>query len=194
VSVWYVAYGSNMAAARLACYLQGGCPPGGSRVNPGARDRTLPSRSEPVDLPGTTYFAGESRQWGGGVAFYDHDEPGRTAGRAFRVTAGQLADIAAQEMYRVPADGDPLEELKIGPGDRHTLGSGRYETLVRVGELDGEPLLTFTSPHGAHAVEQTRPAPAYLAMMATGLRESRDWTDREVKAYLDSLIPVKFDP
>ena len=123
-SIWYVAYGSNLAAARLACYLEGGCPPGGSRVNPGARDRTLPTRSEPVDLPGTTYFAGRSPQWGGGVAFYDPDEPGRTAARAFLVTAGQLADIAAQEMYRLPADGDPLEQVVLGPADRHTCSSG----------------------------------------------------------------------
>jgi hypothetical protein len=186
--VWYVAYGSNLAAARLACYLEGGCPPGGSRINPGARDRTLPVRSEPVDLPGTTYFAGESPQWGGGVAFYDHDEPGRTAARAYLVTPGQLADIAAQEMYRLPADGDPLEELVLGPLDRHRLGPGRYETLVRVGLLDGHPLLTFTSPHGARAVEHTPPAPAYLSMMATGLHESRSWSSPEIKAYLDGLI------
>lgn len=56
--VWYVSYGSNMASDRLACYLEGGRPPGGTRVNPGARDRRLPARSIPVDLPGTVYFAG----------------------------------------------------------------------------------------------------------------------------------------
>ena len=179
-----------MSAARLACYLEGGCPPGGGRVNPGARDVTAPARSEPVDLPGTTYFAGESPQWGGGAAFYDHDEPGRTAARAYLVTAGQLADIAAQEMYRVPADGDPLEEVVLSPLDlgRHTWGPGRYETLVRVGELDGSPLLTFTSPHGAAAVQHTRPAAAYLAAMATGLRESRGWHDNQIASYLDALV------
>ena len=122
--VWYVAYGSNMAGARLACYLEGGRPPGGSRVNPGARDRTLPTRSEPVDLPGTTYFAGQSPQWGGGVAFYDPDEPGRTAARAFLVTAGQLADIAAQEMYRLPVDGDPLELVAPRTRGPAHLGAG----------------------------------------------------------------------
>ncbi len=51
-------------------------PRGGTRANPGARDRRLPERSIPVDLPGTVYFAGDSPQWGGGVAFYDHDDPG----------------------------------------------------------------------------------------------------------------------
>jgi len=189
VKVWYVSYGSNLSAARLACYLEGGTPPGGTRVNPGARDATTPERSEPVDLPGTTYFAGESPQWGGGVAFYDHDTPGRTAARAYLVTPGQLADIAAQEMYRVPLDGDPLEAVVVSgiDGGRHVLGPGRYETLVVAGRLDGRPLLTFTSPHGAAAVAHTRPAPAYLATMAAGLRESRGWSDAECAAYLDAL-------
>src|SRR3954470_12989900 len=113
--VWYVSYGSNMCASRFACYIQGGTPPGGSRANPGARDRRLPRRSVAVDLPGTVYFAGESPQWGGGVAFYDHATPGFTAARAYLVTAAQFADITAQEMYRVPADGDPLEQVVLDP-------------------------------------------------------------------------------
>jgi hypothetical protein len=193
--VWYVSYGSNMSAARFACYLEGGRPPGGSRVNPGARDRTPPARSIPVDLPGTTYFAGESPQWGGGVAFYDHDTPGFTAARGYLVTAGQLADIAAQEMYRVPQAGDPLEQVVLGPiaGGRHTLGPGRYETLVEVGTYDDVPLLTFTSPHGAGHVPHTQPEPAYLSMLATGLRESRDWDEVRVREYLSSVIPATAD-
>jgi hypothetical protein len=184
--VWYVSYGSNMSSARLACYIRGGRPPGGSRVNPGARDRTLPTRDIPVDLPGTLYFAGESPQWGGGVAFYDHDEPGFTAARGFLVTAGQLADIAAQEMYRDPSHGDPLEDLVGRPlkGGRHEVGPGRYETLVEVGRYDGLPLLTFTSPHGHGHVEHTRPCEAYLDMIRIGLRESRAWDDEQVTAYL----------
>ena len=189
--VWYVSYGSNMSSARLACYIGGGRPAGGSRTNPGARDRTLPSRSVPVDLPGTVYFAGESPQWGGGVAFYDHDEPGQTAARAFLVTPGQLADIAAQEMYRPTRVGDPLEELLLAPlpDGRHTLGAGRYETLLEVGRYDDLPLLTFTSPHGAAAVEHTRPAPAYVTMMGAGLRESRGWDEEQIARYLESITP-----
>ena len=117
--VWYVSYGSNMSAGRLAMYLEGGTPPGGNRTNPGARNSALPRRSVPVDLPGALYFAGDSPQWGGGVAFYDHDaqEPGQggpTAARAYLITAEQLADVAAQEMYRVPQEGDPLEEVVLG--------------------------------------------------------------------------------
>ena len=97
--VWYVSYGSNMSAGRLA------------RTSRAARRKaaiattlvpnsSLPRRSVPVDLPGALYFAGDSRQWGGGVAFYDHDarEPWQapTAARAYLVTAQQFADVAAR--------------------------------------------------------------------------------------------------
>jgi len=187
--VWYVSYGSNMSWARFACYIAGGVPPGGSRANPGARDRTLPERAVPVDLPGTVYFAGESPQWGGGVAFYDHTVPGSTAARGYLVTAEQFADVAAQEMYRLPRHGDPLADLLLAPidGGRHELGPGRYETLVEVGRLEDLPLLTFTSPHGLDHVEHTQPTEAYLSMVRDGLRESRDWDDEQVASYLRSL-------
>jgi hypothetical protein len=180
-----------MSGSRLACYLEGGRPPGGIRENPGARDASPPERTVAVDLAGTTYFAGESPQWGGGVAFYDHDTPGFTAARGYLVTAAQFADIAAQEMYRVPQPGDPIEEVVLNPldGGRHTAGPGRYETLVEVGRHDGFPLLTFTAPHGAEHVEHTQPSAAYLAMLASGLRESRTWDDAQVASYLASLSP-----
>ncbi len=189
--VWYVSYGSNMSAARLACYLEGGRPPGGSRHNPGARDRTPPARSIAVDLPGTTYFAGDSPQWGGGTAFYDHEAEGGTAARGYLVTAGQFADIAAQEMYREPDPEDPIERLVLDPleGGRHSFGPGHYETLVSVGECEGLPLLTFTAPHGVGGVPHRPPASAYLETLATGLRESRDWDERRVSAYLARIVP-----
>ncbi len=188
--VWYVSYGSNMSAERLACYLVGGCPPGGLRPNPGARDRVLPTRSVPVDLPGTTYFAGDSPQWGGGVAFYDHDTPGPTAARGYLVTRRQLVDIAAQEMYRLPRDGDPLEGLLLEPlpGGRHEVGPGHYETLVEVGRLEGLPMLTFTAPGGVGAMPDRTPSRAYLATLGTGLRESRGWPETRVGAYLEAIV------
>ena len=188
--VWYVSYGSNMCSSRLTCYLAGGRPPGGARVNPGARDPRPPARTIPVDLPGTVYFAGDSPQWGGGVAFYDHVEPGFTAARGYLLTADQVADIAAQEMYRSPRPDDPLAELVSAPlaGGRHELGPGRYETVVDVGSHDGLPLLTFTSRHGIDHVEHTRPSAGYLATVAEGLRESRGWDDQRVSSYFATVV------
>ena len=187
--VWYVAYGSNLSLDRLSCYVAGGCPPGGTRTHPGARDRALPARSIPVELPGTTYFAGRSAQWGGGVAFYDHTTPGRTAARGYLVSAGQFADIAAQEMHRAPRADDPLEQLVLAPlaEGRHEVGPGGYETVLDVGRHDGAPMLTFTAPHGAATAERSRPSAAYLATMARGLGEAHGWDDRVAHEYLAGL-------
>jgi hypothetical protein len=59
------------------------------------------------------------------------------------VTAEQFADIAAQEMYQVPHDGNPLAELVLSPiaDGRHQVGPGRYETLLEVGRHDDLPLV-----------------------------------------------------
>jgi len=60
-----------------------------------------------------------------------------------------------------------------------------------VGRIDDLPLLTFTSPHSSVEVVHTAPAPAYLAMLAAGLRESRAWSDQDVAAYLSAILPVE---
>lgn len=185
--VWYVSYGSNMCRSRLAAYLLGGRPQGARKSYVGARHRRMPREDVAVDLPGRLYFAGESPTWTGGVAFYDHDQPGpATAARAYRITAAQFADVAAQEMHRLPQPDDPIEEIVIDgiEAGRHQAGPGHYETLVEVGRLDGLPMLTFTAPHGYDAVPHTRPSEPYLAMLAAGLRESRGWSDARVREYL----------
>ncbi len=184
--VWYVSYGSNMSAARLATYLEGGRPAGGRRHNPGARNRRPPRHDLPVELPGGLYFAGESRQWGGGTAFYDHEASGGpTVARAYLITAEQFADVAAQEMNRMPEVGDPIEEVVLGGivDGVHRAGPGHYETLIEVGRLDGAPMLLFTAPHGRRHVEHTAPSGVYLATLAIGLRESRGWDEETVEQY-----------
>ncbi|MBF4163019.1 histone deacetylase [Nocardioides acrostichi] len=194
--VWYVSYGSNLARDRLDCYLAGGCPPGGARSNPGARDTSPPLADAAVWLPGTVYFAGDSPQWGGGVAFYDHLTPGSTAARAYLVSAGQFADIAAQEMYRLPAENDPVEALVLAPlaGGRHRLGPGEYETLVEVGRRDGAPMLTFTAPHGATGVPHVRPSPAYCDTIVRGLVEAHGWSPAHARDYVDRRAPQRRPP
>lgn len=102
--VWYVSYGSNMCAHRLNCYLAGGTPAGARHTYPGCRDHRAPRRATGCELAGGVYFAMESAAWGGGRAFYDPDLPGTAAARAYLITPEQFADIAAQEMYRVPGE------------------------------------------------------------------------------------------
>jgi len=184
MQVWYASYGSNMSAERLACYLAGGCPPGATRSYPGARDRTLPTDVRPLELAGCVYFAWHSATWGGGIAFYDPDGPGSSAGRAYRLTLGQLSDVLEQEMHREPGVDHDLDEL-LAEGAT-VIGDGRYESLHVVGELDREPVVTFTSPEAMHAADHNEPAAAYLATMASGLVEGHGWgVDRVVEYLLD---------
>lgn len=188
--VWYVSYGSNMSEARLACYIEGGRPTGATKTYPGARDPRVPRRDMKAELPGRLYFAGKSPTWGGGVAFYDHDTPGPTPARAYLVTAEQFADIAAQEMHRLPDPEDPLEEVVMGGMDvgRHEAGPGHYETLIQVGEHEGAPMLTFTAPHGSSHVPHTEPADAYLQMLSQGLRESHGWSEDRIADYFGRVV------
>lgn len=204
--VWYVSYGSNLCRDRLAAYLLGGRPEGARRSYVGARHKELPVDDVAVDLPGRLYFAGDSPVWGGGVAFYDHDAadlvaPGLpTAARAYRISVQQFADVAAQEMHRVPQARDPIEEVLLDgfvdgffdglPQGRHQAGPGHYETLVEVGRRDGLPMLTFTAPHGYAAVPHTAPSAAYRTMLARGLHESRGWDASRIEDYLTARTSV----
>ncbi|MCU4297114.1 DedA family protein [Brevibacterium permense] len=173
--VWYVSYGSNMARDRLACYLQGGRPPGAKVTYPGARDSTLPRAEAGIELPGTIYFAGESKVWGGGMAFYDHSVSGPTPAKAYLITAEQFADVAAQEMHRSPEPDSPLERLvfDLPVGSSHSVGPGGYETLLILDDADGVPMVTFTAAHGSADTEHTQPQEPYLAMLRTGIAEVR---------------------
>ncbi|RVW02093.1 hypothetical protein EGT50_11795 [Rhodococcus xishaensis] len=162
MQVWYVSYGSNMSRARLECYLRGGRPVGGSWAYPGARDPRGPSARIPLRLPGTVYFAGESRVWGGGRAFYDPDLPGDTAACAYLVSVEQFDDIHAQE-------------------------PSCYDRILHVGARDGVPMSTFTSAACGADVVRTEPSDAYLATMATGLGEVFGWSSERAQAYLRRL-------
>lgn len=181
--IWYAAYGSNMHAARFAFYIQGGTPPGSRKTYPGCRDGRLPRRTLPVMMPGGIYFALESPAWTGGMAMYDPDLPDEAAARAYLITRPQFSDLAAQEMYRAP--GVDIEVLDdVVTHGRVRLGDGRYETLVYAGDLDGSPLITFTAPWSSADVALNPPAAPYLAMLASGLRESHQWDAEQITAYL----------
>ncbi|MGW9210315.1 histone deacetylase [Embleya sp. NPDC055664] len=182
--VWYVAYGSNMHAARLDCYLRGGRPPGGVRNYPGCRDPAAPRATRPVVIPGRMYFALESKVWTGGMALYDPLDPGRTPGRAYLLTLGQFADLAAQEMHRAPGLDLDLDLDDMATTGRVTLGPGRYETVVRVGTADGLPILTLTTPSRSADVPWNAPAAAYLHHLSAGLGEAHGWSRRRAARYL----------
>ncbi|MBD0324014.1 MAG: hypothetical protein ICV72_11605 [Aldersonia sp.] len=151
-----------MSAARLACYLEGGCPPGGRHVHPGARDASSPARTIPLTLPGSVFFAGTSRVWGGGRAFYDPEVPGPTPARGYLLTREQFEDVHGQEA--------PV-----------------YDRQLELGVLDGLPMYTFTSTHGRSEVALARPASNYLRTIGDGIAEAHGWDRARIDGYLAGL-------
>ncbi|MGO4341901.1 histone deacetylase [Pedococcus sp. 2YAF34] len=181
MQVWYASYGSNLARDRFLCYLEGGRPAGATRTYPGARNTSPPTADRAMTLPGEMFFAWESPTWGGGIAFYDSGAAGATLARAYLVTEQQFADVAAQEMHRPP--GEDLDLSTVLSSSRHDLGPGRYESLHLVGELDGQPVLTFTAPD-PEVLQRNSPAQPYLEVVARGLHETHELGAEEIAAYL----------
>jgi hypothetical protein len=176
--VWYVAYGSNMHAARFGCYISGGRPSGANRTYLGCRDPSPPQRDIGIHLSGGLTFAGASRVWGGGVAFYNPHADGEIAARAYLLTFGQFSDVVAQETRR-PVGNDLT--LGDGAGRRWMTPSHVYETLLHVDDRDGVPMMTLTSLQNP---EPTTPSAPYLRTMLDGLGEVFGWSHDERVRYL----------
>lgn len=178
--VWYVAYGSNLCATRLACYLVGGTPAGGRRATAGARDGTPPRDWRRVPLPHGLWFGGPSSTWDGGPAFLDVDRPGRGVGRAWLVTHEQLEDVVAQENGRI-AGTVTVDAATVRRGGV-VLPDAPYGRVVALPSPDARPCATVTyvrRPAGR------APDPAYLALVRSGLVETGVEED-EVRDLLDA--------
>lgn len=183
--VWYVAYGSNLERERFGCYLEGGVPAGGAREYAGCDDPTGPRDDVAVELPGRLVFGAVSTVWGGGMAFYDPEGRRHVAGRGYLLTRGQLADVVAQEMRREPAGpfADRLASVLDEVDGVLALGPGRYETVVRLGDLHGHPAFTATCVD-VDVLEPRAPSPPYLRTIAAGLRSAHGWDAQQVADYL----------
>ena len=177
--VWYVAYGSNMRAARFNSYISGGRPQGTRRTYLGCRDQSPPLRDIGIHLAGGLTFAGRSSVWAGGIAFYNPHADGEVAARGYQITFGQLSDIVAQEVRR-PVRGDfALDDGEVE--GRWPVGSHTYETLLHLDDRDGLPMFTITS---LQDLEPTPPSAPYLRTMLDGLGEAFGWTTDERVRYL----------
>jgi hypothetical protein len=188
-TVYYASYGSNLSFARFACYLRGGKPPGASRNFNGARDRALPSDSIALTIGHRLYFTGISKIWGGAPAFIDTtstSEHGALA-RAYLITWEQFEDVVAQENGRHTAPID-IEETELNDGFSRCIGPGRYENLLCVGRQNGHPIATFTAPWSLSDIQPAEPAPAYLAMLIGGLRQSHSLDDTAITDYLTAAL------
>lgn len=181
--VWYAGYGSNLDLGRFTCYVAGGIPLGGARTYDGCTDKTLPRARAALEIPHSLYFAGESRVWTGGAAFVSH-EPGETPTKvsAYLITLSQFEQVVAQENWRDEVISVDLQKLKeLG---RITIndGQGNYDEMMYCGEHDSYPVVSFTSPMLRQDI--SRPASAYVRMLASGLAASHQMSVADIVDYL----------
>lgn len=186
--VWYVAYASNLAPARFRHYLHGGLVPGGVRDYAGCRDPSDPTALVSLSMTGGLVFAGQSRVWGGGMAFYAPLASGEVACRGYLITAAQLADVVAQEVRRPPGGpfAEHLERSLPASGSLTLAGPGPYDVLAHVGDRDGFAQFTITHAH-IDDLEPTSPSAPYLRWVARGLRDAHHWDDHVIGTYLAAV-------
>jgi len=183
--VWYASYGSNLSPQRFNCYVAGGRPEGARRTYTGCRDTSMPTGCRPTQLPGRVLFGAESKVWGGGMAFYDPRRTGPALATAYRVTEEQFADVWSQERHLPVGGALPLAEA-IAAGE-WVGGGDLYDRVLVTGEIEGEPMLTFTFPAGVHVPEQP-PSAAYAATIERGLIATHGLTREEASAYLAGVV------
>ena len=169
--VWYVAYGSNLLAARFDAYLRGcgeDTPWGPHR---GAADPTPATGDRRVTVPYPVFFGGHSRRWDGGCCFCPcepiPDDRLTVVGRAWRITWDQMADVVAQE------NGHPTGETFLptdppDPGEAVRVLDGIIDLLIGMDRIDGEAVCTLgsTSPPPIGP-----PSTSYRAVLAAGMAE-----------------------
>jgi hypothetical protein len=199
--IWYASYGSNLHRDRFLTYIKGGSPEGSTRWYDGCRDQSIPDEDIAIRIPGARpHFALTSRVWRGGIAFIDAAK-GETAtglGRAYMVNRDQFEDVVAQENGFRAGQCNEIPYADVLDTSRVVTGTGPYETMLHIGDHEGAPVLTFTSPFstrdalgrkgditrkpaGDTAGDKTpvrmpvltnKPSAAYMRMIGSGLAET----------------------
>jgi hypothetical protein len=71
-----------------------------------------------------------------------------------------------------------------------TIGPGRYETVVRLGELDGAPMFTITH-HDVGSLRLAAPTARYLHWISVGLQESHGYDGASIARYLVTVPGIR---
>jgi hypothetical protein len=160
--VWYACYGSNLLKERFMLYIKGGKLNifGIELQNKGCRDKAEPKEEKQIKINHELYFAKNSSRWdNGGIAFLKINSSNDFSyGRAYLITEEQLNEIIAQE-------------------------GGIYYNKIRIGEMLGFPVYTFTS--SVDYKPPTKPSSSYLKVIIMGLKQTYpEMTNEKIINYL----------
>jgi hypothetical protein len=185
-SIWYVSYGSNLLRERFMYYIVGGHLKAYARDHQGCPDKTPPSKDVALEIPGRLFFASHTDHWQGFTAAFI--DPARSTervkARAYLITLDQFQHILAQECGTSEPIPVSIEALRTDGSQ--VLGNGKhfFSRLVYLGEREGHPLITFTSPM-EHMTAGSPSAP-YLDVLVRGLMETHGITQQAARKYFMS--------
>jgi len=190
--IWYACYGSNIREERFMCYINGGTPPGALRNFVGCSDKSKPKDSKPFSIDHEMYFAKESPTWsGGGISFLkpERDKTIQTLGRTYLINSSQFIDLVRQELK---FEGEIVIDFKelFEKGSYNCMTDGRYGLLLYLGEIEGKPVVSFTSEVYL-GNEINPPHEAYLSTIIKGLREIYDLNTTEIIKYFENKTGIK---
>lgn len=188
--IWYACYGSSLSYDRFLCYLEGSKAAGASRKNKAARNSQEPVDERAYFIPHALYIAQKSLMWDrGGVAFLKptSDPKVQTWGRLYLICREQCEDIFRQDNAQADAVLDWDCILNQQPSAT-TIGEGWYNTVLHIGELEGKPIITFTSSQ-IHNVNS--PSESYMQMFIDGLHDCYGIGKEGVKSYLKNIPGIK---
>ncbi len=186
--VWYAAYGSNLSSERFRVYLEGGPVPHSpdGRVQDGARDPAPPTGNGPCEIDRELVFAGSAKTWGGGgVAFLDADTDADipTLGRAWRITLGQFEDVFRQENGLDEVI--PIDLAALNDSGSITLIPQRYGRVELLTMIEGDPVLTITSPRRPEQLSAAHDS--YLKVIGEGIVETWQLDPYDAARYLAAM-------
>lgn len=119
--VWYACYGSNINYRRFMIYINGDKDEKfGNKI--GCSDKTEPAEKRKYIFSNSIYFAGESKRWGGGMAFLDYENLGKAYGKIYKIKIKQFIDILEQE-----------QTCKL------------YDAILLIDYIQDLPVFTFTA-------------------------------------------------
>ncbi|HVM18739.1 MAG TPA: hypothetical protein VM307_02140 [Egibacteraceae bacterium] len=182
--IWYAAYGSNTLRARLMAYIEGADAEGVFGLHAGGRVAHPPADETVTTLRHALYFAGTSRRWPGSVAFVDPREhpTAMTYARCYLLQWQQIEDLVAHENGQ--EDIDPITHLPTVGASRRLPVGGKYDLLLRLGDIDGTPAVTVTT---SQDFPRGDPHPSYLDAIRAGLQEARVCSEPELAEYFRRL-------
>ena len=127
--VWYVCYGSNLLEERFLCYIKGGMIPGNTRSERGAKDTTLPVRSEKCTIDHELFFSTPVKKWfDSGVAYIN---PRKSAEGRDRIAFKPRETGKEMVQNAIPESSQLIGNNQVTLGRRYLITLGQFLDVVR---------------------------------------------------------------